>query len=455
MRFYLIPLLLFTLNCAAQTTAFLELKVNYSNVGMSDGKIVPHVLGNYPNPFEFHYYNGTSSITGDSLYNLDETYFSSPIQIYAIDEINYDTVVYSEIPQLFTYGYVIDIKCDSIVEAGADKGVWDNFSSTFSSATSEIYISEKPSISHPDWQNVLVLSTTNQSYISYTSGSNGFRTINFIVGDTIKTTYFIGDFVNGSIPFNVFVDTSPSSSSSCTSTGTAYIYGATPPLQFYWDGIYSNSNIETNLCPGMHTLKVVDSNSDSTTALYGVADSSSYFSSGGSPQTDTVYLLVENCTYDYTTPTDSAALNSVVSSGPNSLVISFSLWQGGNETIMQDTGYYLNPLATDFVIDITVFCYTKTISSNVLKAKFTHDHPDLNIIESNINSILFFPNPANDFLKINGQFESYTIINEFGQVMLSGNSNEINASEFANGIYIIEIKSSNSENVRQKFIVQH
>ncbi len=71
--------------------------------------------------------------------------------------------------------------------------------------------------------------------------------------------------------------------------------------------------------------------------------------------------------------------------------------------------------------------------------------------ESNINFILFYPNPSND-----GQFftstifeEEYKIMNLMGETILSSQSQHIDLSKYSDGIYIIRYKGNSYKLVKQ------
>jgi hypothetical protein len=67
-----------------------------------------------------------------------------------------------------------------------------------------------------------------------------------------------------------------------------------------------------------------------------------------------------------------------------------------------------------------------------------------------------YPNPANDYLTVEGEMTSLEVYNAIGQRMLAkmvnGNSTRINLSEFNNGIYFLRV-NNNGEVTTRKFSV--
>ena len=77
-----------------------------------------------------------------------------------------------------------------------------------------------------------------------------------------------------------------------------------------------------------------------------------------------------------------------------------------------------------------------------------------NGIEANLeNKISVYPNPASDYIYVKGDFKKATIINISGQRVLEGNTNPINTSRLAEGIYFIKVETQNG-NFTQKIMIK-
>ncbi len=74
--------------------------------------------------------------------------------------------------------------------------------------------------------------------------------------------------------------------------------------------------------------------------------------------------------------------------------------------------------------------------------------------------VQIFPNPANDYVGINGfnNIQKIELINMQGQlietILVNGNSSLINVSGIANGIYLLKLSSSNQSQI-ERMVVQH
>ncbi|MEP2026424.1 MAG: T9SS type A sorting domain-containing protein [Reichenbachiella sp.] len=70
------------------------------------------------------------------------------------------------------------------------------------------------------------------------------------------------------------------------------------------------------------------------------------------------------------------------------------------------------------------------------------------------DQLMVFPNPANDKLNIQGEFESYELLDLSGKTLKSGNSNYLTISDLKNGIYFLKIKGKGAQLTR-KIVVRH
>ncbi len=70
------------------------------------------------------------------------------------------------------------------------------------------------------------------------------------------------------------------------------------------------------------------------------------------------------------------------------------------------------------------------------------------------NKTMVYPNPANQFARINGPFTLYTLFNTEGTVAQSGENNRINTSMLSPGTYFLQITNGDASSL-EKLIVTH
>ena len=134
-----------------------------------------------------------------------------------------------------------------------------------------------------------------------------------------------------------------------------------------------------------------------------------------------------------------------------------SVLQGGSQTftITPDTDYTVSDVWVDDVSQgtITSYSFTNVQSNHTISVTFV-----LGINENDLqNSIVIFPNPANDVLnvKLSQQFERVDVTNMLGQVLYSNKLTDtffrINISSYASGVYFIRLQDENGM-VTKKFL---
>ena len=127
-----------------------------------------------------------------------------------------------------------------------------------------------------------------------------------------------------------------------------------------------------------------------------------------------------------------------------------SVVAGGNQTFTMtpDDEYHLASLVVDGVVVTAqnVYSFNGVNADHTIHAVFDHD----GINENNLqNSVVIFPNPANDLLnvKLSQQFESVEITNMLGQLLYSNRVTDsflqINISSLTSGVYFIRLKGEN------------
>lgn len=129
--------------------------------------------------------------------------------------------------------------------------------------------------------------------------------------------------------------------------------------------------------------------------------------------------------------------------------------QGGNQTfiITPDQDYSVSDVLVDNISQgsISSCSFFDVQSDHTIHVSFT-----LGIVENNLqNSIVIFPNPANDLLniKLSEYFESIEITNIIGQVLYSNKVTDsfmqINISSFSSGFYFIRLKGKEKTATKQ------
>ncbi len=136
-----------------------------------------------------------------------------------------------------------------------------------------------------------------------------------------------------------------------------------------------------------------------------------------------------------------------------------SVVAGGSQTFTMtpdDTSHVLWSLVVDGVEGpaLSVYSFNGVNANHTIHANFVHT----GINENNLqNSVIIFPNPANDLLnvKLSQEFESVEITNMLGQLLYSNKVTDsflqIDISSYTSGVYFIRLKGDNGV-ATKKFI---
>jgi len=160
-------------------------------------------------------------------------------------------------------------------------------------------------------------------------------------------------------------------------------------------------------------------------------------------------------TANFTTPQCGVTSYIITASASSGGAISpsgaISVIAGGNQAFTMtpdDTSHVLASLVVDGVVSSpqSVYSFNGVNADHTIHAVFEH----VGINENNLqNSVIIFPNPANDLLnvKLSQEFESVEITNMLGQLLYSNKVTDsflqIDISSYTSGVYFIRLKGEN------------
>jgi len=71
------------------------------------------------------------------------------------------------------------------------------------------------------------------------------------------------------------------------------------------------------------------------------------------------------------------------------------------------------------------------------------------------DEINVYPNPANNFINLDGTFDDAVIYNIFGKKIISSTKNQIDISQLSGGIYFIKVRVNDSQLTREFVITKN
>ncbi len=456
--FFLTVVFLMSNSAKSQLAFFLEVKSVYPTSGFSDGKIIPNLKGNYPNPITYYVYNENDTLTTqDSIYNLSETFFNggSAITITAFDPIVNYYVAYAVIGAFIFQGISIEVKCDSLVggflATSCESQLYANHSASLDPGAFAMYLqdtylpTDTSAVAIPDWNSLI---QTNLCDGMYTMVSQTYM---------FQTQFYISSSIDNVGDFDVEIFTTPSSPSSCTGTAVADVNGAPGPFSFSWDSIPVPQNNASNLCPGLYSVYVTDASMDSVAALYAIVDSNNYYYDPSIvfPADDTLFFIIENCVIDYSQPIDSILITNS-NFYTTVAVFTFQIWQNGVATSITSSTPYEVPEESNFLIDLTLYCLTKDITSDLIKYQSWIGNAGIAGTQNMLENLTIKPNPSDGLIYLEtNDAEQIEIYSLQGSLILKTSTKSIDLSAFPAGIYQVIVKNDKGLVVgREKLILQ-
>ncbi|WP_159020739.1 T9SS type A sorting domain-containing protein [Algibacter sp. L3A6] len=108
--------------------------------------------------------------------------------------------------------------------------------------------------------------------------------------------------------------------------------------------------------------------------------------------------------------------------------------------------YYTD--GTNFLEEDVSIYVSSILSDTALDATLLSTNNDINKTES----LLFYPNPAEDKIFLSNNVESVKIFNTIGSLVKESNVKQIDISSFSKGVYLIEMESENSQKTVKRFV---
>lgn len=422
---------------------FVNMDVHSSTTGMADGMIVLELVGDYPGSVEFRFVDVTDTefITDDTLAGID-FYSQVFFNIFTVDVGNGDTIAKTYIEVLPEHNFTLTL--NSVIP-GVDFSNDGFLSADFSVETNMFsYLNLVYSGDYIVWdclpQMTLGIIPIDSIYI--TQAWSGFYAVNFQTDSTtVCTTFKIGNIYSGLANLEVF--STPSSVDSCDGTAMInLIQGGTPPYNYYWDGLVGGQQ-NNALCAGVHMAMVVDNAGDTVQVIFGIADSLHFIDNSSlfSSYTDTIYFQTQDCSIDLSIPVDSVEIVNVTFPSDSMAKLTFILWQMGLPSYVEDSAQFTPPISGNVLVDLTSFCLSKSSFGNVFKYRAGVNY--LGTPEYEQNHFSIYPNPANDFVNIEGKgYQKICITDMSGRICLTSDKSQIDISNLDQGVYLVFILDS-------------
>ncbi len=262
------------------------------------------------------------------------------------------------------------------------------------------------------------------------------------------------------ISANVYVQ--PSHPDSCVGNLALHVQG-NELFEVYIDDILAESNVSdyslfSDLCSGVHTLKITDVCGDSLVSSFVIPVDSNYIFTNpflDSIAVDSLGTTVENCEIDYNS-IDTAYIDSLWATGNTVYVI----WNivDANGSNYDTTSFELNNGNGVYYLQLSLFCPNRALGEYFTVSQaihFSDGSPSIvSVDELEDAGVFIFPNPTSSSvtIQLSGQSAQVKLYDAHGkfireqQIISSG---ELSLVDVQSGIYMIEIITDQNRSIHK------
>jgi hypothetical protein len=259
----------------------------------------------------------------------------------------------------------------------------------------------------------------------------------------------------------------------CLGKARIHVSGGTPPYLYSYDNGLTFTSIDSisGLCDGVHLVQIADQQ-DTIAKNFIINTSANTINNTNSYGTamDTIIINHADCSFNYTTPIDSAFISNYYFSSPTTLHVTYEIWQAGNVTFATDSATYPFQNNTNYMVGLIIYCGSQkianpTIFNGVRINDYIHYSGFVAGIKNNLlnNNFVSYPNPFNNELTVvsatNRNITSIEIVNIIGEKtnLEFQKSNFIfktNTEKLTNGVYFLKIMFDDNQTSVIKVIKQ-
>ncbi|MFV0565502.1 MAG: T9SS type A sorting domain-containing protein [Flavobacteriaceae bacterium] len=241
------------------------------------------------------------------------------------------------------------------------------------------------------------------------------------------------------------------------------VLNAQTQLTFDWEsGTATSSGQATQTLSGVATTFMGASDAGVTNGLNGLGGMSNYcaISSSGMANNVTVVTFSFNVAVDVVSVkmVDGLALMN-----DTNVDFTFTPIGGANSAVTISNAYHGQTSATLNWTGVTSFTVSSTLVGDAAlrETVFTSDALVVVVDDSALSmsdklaaNISVYPNPTANFVFINSVegFELATVFNSLGQVVMKTESEQLDFSALAKGLYFVKIKNSNNAEITKKIV---
>ncbi len=306
------------------------------------------------------------------------------------------------------------------------------------------------------------------------AATNNDTYLNLCVGNYMITVVDANG-CNSSIMQNVLVSglcstfsattqmTNTSDSISCDGSMSVIVSGGMAPYSYiFFNSDTTSSSVANNLCVGTYTATIIDANG-CTEVVTGNVNSEITIPADTIVLNDNIVIdssfvgadssdWINNCSIYYDSII-SGYISGFSSLSNDSVIVDWVLSYLNGDSAIVTTNYSLNAGPGTYLLTLLLYCPQKSTPKYlVVNSAFIFQQSSL--LESSFESLNLYPNPASDFIFIDGvNFNTnYEIIDLSGKILCRGKyDTKIDISNLSKGTYLVKV-SNNNKNAILRFV---
>lgn len=258
--------------------------------------------------------------------------------------------------------------------------------------------------------------------------------------------------------------TNASDSVTCDGSMAVIVSNGLAPYSYIFFNTDTTSNsITNNLCVGNYSATVFDANGCSVSVSGNVnaeiivpgdtivlnddiVIDSSFVGSDSSDWINNCSIYYDSIIYGYISGFSTLSNDSVI--------VDWVLNYLNGDSVIVSANYSLNAGSGTYLLTLLLYCPQKSVPKYlIVNSEF--DFETSSLLESSFESLKLYPNPANEFISIDGLNidSNYEIVDLNGKVLCKGKYDaRIDISTLSKGTYLVNISSKNKKTVLRLII---
>lgn len=316
----------------------------------------------------------------------------------------------------------------------------------------------------PHSSDTIAINYCGNSYLwtetSQTYNTSGFYTVTYTNAQGCDSVIVLNLTMTPSVIIGVSTYSVPSDDQNCNGQLAIDLTGQMPATIILNGGTPISSsgyNLVNNLCPGLHTLSIIENCGDTSNYTVVIpADSNFVYNNGfiDSLAADSLGYTLNNCDIYYN-GIDTAYIDSIWTNGNQVTVI----WNiiDSNGSNFDTANYVLNNGSGVYLLQLTIYCTQKSMDQyfGITQAIYFNngDIEFAGLTEPENTHFNCYPNPSSSSVTVesdNNSLTKFKLFDSNGRLLENDEfylKKSVSISEYANGVYLLYVEDNKHQSM--------